>query len=183
MCKVVLLLALAYVVLFNKINALDGGISYKHIDDLLYTGLILHAYGTAYKDSKALLPLTYHTITTLGTTYILKAVVNEKRPDYKTGDHRDSFPSGHASAAFIAPTFIHARYGFKKAIPTYLLATLVAYKRVEKKRHHVHDVIGGALVAYISSKIFIKNQQSAVKYSINGSFTPSNFNLSFNVKF
>jgi hypothetical protein len=40
---------------------------------------------------------------------------------------KNSFPSGHTSAAFIGPTFIHQRYGFVQAIPLYMLASFVGY--------------------------------------------------------
>jgi len=80
---------------------------------------------------------------TASTTQILKSVVGEKRPE---GNSHKSFPSGHASASFQAATFLQLRYGYKYGIPSFIVATLVAYSRVQAKRHYWHDVIAGAML-------------------------------------
>ncbi len=77
----------------------------------------------------------------------LKNAVKEKRPNYKSGDLKKSFPSGHAAGAFIGASYIHARYSFKEAIPFYILASYVGYSRVHAKKHYVHDVLAGAAIA------------------------------------
>ena len=85
----------------------------------------------------------------------LKKITKRKRPDYVEGDKRDSFPSGHSGSAFSGATFIHKRYGLKQAIIPYIGATFVAYSRVESNRHHIEDVVGGALVSAFYTWVFV----------------------------
>jgi membrane-associated phospholipid phosphatase len=70
----------------------------------------------------------------------LKGIVREKRPDT---DERNSFPSGHAAAAF-AIAFARANDARNRQ-PLWLLgAFLIADSRVTLHRHYPHDVIAGA---------------------------------------
>lgn len=85
----------------------------------------------------------------------LKEVVEKERPDYEEGDSKRSFPSGHAASAFSAATFIHKRYGWKKALIPYSLATFTAYSRVYAKRHYVEDVLAGAGVAALFTWLIV----------------------------
>jgi membrane-associated phospholipid phosphatase len=89
---------------------------------------------------------------TLGTTYILKYTVDEKRPN----GGRQSFPSGHTSISFCAAEYMRKRYGLEWGIPAYALASWVAYSRVESGEHHPHDVIAGASIGIVSSYLFTK---------------------------
>lgn len=89
---------------------------------------------------------------TLGVTYALKYSVNEKRPN--GGSH--SFPSGHTSISFSSAEFLRERYGWKWGMPAYAAASWVAYSRVESRQHRVQDVIAGAGIGILSSRIFTK---------------------------
>src|SRR5437868_3033222 len=51
------------------------------------------------------------------TTLILKAAVDEKRPN----GHAHSFPSGHTSDAAFGAAFLQRRYGWTYGVPAYLL--------------------------------------------------------------
>lgn len=78
---------------------------------------------------------------------ILKQIVREKRPG---GSHNlESFPSGHATAAFAAATAV-SHYFPHQAPLWYLGATAIAWSRVELREHHVHDVIAGALLGAVA---------------------------------
>ena len=79
----------------------------------------------------------------LAATEVLKRTTHVERPD-KT--NHMSFPSGHATGAFAAASFIHRRYGFEAAWPAYGLATFVGYTRVHANRHRWVDVAGSAAV-------------------------------------
>jgi membrane-associated phospholipid phosphatase len=87
-----------------------------------------------------------------GTTLALKYSINETRPN---GGHL-SFPSGHTSLSFASAEFVHRRYGWSYGAPAYVLATFVAYSRVEASEHYVHDVIAGAGIGILSSRLFTK---------------------------
>ena len=110
------------------------------------------AYGTTLylDDSKGESQMYQSFFTTVGITQALKYGVNRKRPN--GGDH--SFPSGHTSAAFQGAGFIHARYGWKYAIPAYIGASFVGYSRVYANKHFPSDVWTGAIIGTLSSFYF-----------------------------
>lgn len=84
----------------------------------------------------------------LVATEVLKYAVHEQRPD--KSDHL-SFPSGHATAAFSAASYVHRRYGFVEAAPLYVLGAYVGYTRVQANRHRWSDVAGSLAVTTASS--------------------------------
>ncbi len=88
-------------------------------------------------------------ILTLGATEVLKRWTRIERPD-RSDDM--SFPSGHASQAFAAATYMHRRYGFGEAWPWYGAATYVGWTRVRAGRHRWVDVAGSAALAGASSR-------------------------------
>ncbi len=102
------------------------------------------------KDYQGLKQFTYAFGSSLATTYLLKYSINRKRPDGT--DY--SFPSGHTNAAFSAASFIQFRYGWKKAIPAYILASYVGYSRVRAERHYQSDVYAGALIGICFSYLY-----------------------------
>jgi membrane-associated phospholipid phosphatase len=87
------------------------------------------------------------------TTQGLKKLIDKQRPN---GVCCDSFPSKHATKAFVGAAFIHKRYGWKYAIPAYVGASYFAYGRVETDKHYWEDVAAGAAVGILSSFYFTK---------------------------
>jgi hypothetical protein len=83
-------------------------------------------------------------IVTLGATEVLKRVTHVQRPD-RSDDL--SFPSGHASHAFAAATYMHRRHGIDQAWPWYVGATYVGWTRVQANRHRWVDIAGSAALA------------------------------------
>ena len=76
----------------------------------------------------------------------LKVAVRRDRPLHQDGT-RDSgfaFPSGHASVTFAAATVFQQHFGWRAAIPTYLIASYVAMSRLHDERHVASDVMAGA---------------------------------------
>ncbi len=92
-------------------------------------------------------------VTSQAITFGLKSAINKTRPN---GDCCNSFPSGHATAAFMGATFIHKRYGWKYAVPAYLAAAFVGYSRVQSDKHYTVDVLAGATIGILSSYYFTK---------------------------
>ena len=88
----------------------------------------------------------------------LKDTVNKERPN---GNCCDAFPSGHTSTAFVSAAFMHHRYGFRIAIPAYVVATFVGYARVEANKHFAEDVIAGAAIGFLSSRFLTTRYRSA----------------------
>jgi len=110
------------------------------------------AYGTTLylDDTEGESQMYQSFFTNLGITYTLKVSINRTRPN--GGDH--SFPSGHTSAAFQGAGFIHARYGWKYALPAYIGASFVGYSRVYANKHYTSDVLAGAAIGTLSSFYF-----------------------------
>lgn len=84
----------------------------------------------------------------IGTSVLLteglKSLFKEKRPD---SNAHDSFPSGHATAAFAVAT-AESSFHPKQAPLWFLGATLISYSRVRLHRHTVGDIIAGAGIGY-----------------------------------
>jgi hypothetical protein len=97
-------------------------------------------------------------ITSVLITEGLKRLVREKRPD---SDERDSFPSGHATAAFAAATML-SQYQPKQKLLWYGSASLIAWSRVKKKRHYWHDVVAGAAVGHYTAKIELRQSRGLI---------------------
>jgi membrane-associated phospholipid phosphatase len=89
----------------------------------------------------------------LGTSVIisegLKNLVREKRPD---SNAHDSFPSGHATAAF-AVASVEGSLHPHEAPFWYLGAALISASRVRLHRHTVGDVIAGTLLGLGTAQI------------------------------
>jgi membrane-associated phospholipid phosphatase len=77
------------------------------------------------------------------TVLSIKAAVRRRRPD---GSDRYSFPSGHSSGAFTAATVLQNHFGSHVGLPAYAVASLVAFSRVEDRKHYFSDVVAGALL-------------------------------------
>ncbi|BAJ01947.1 phosphatase PAP2 family protein [Shewanella violacea] len=84
-------------------------------------------------------------------THSLKFVYAKARPD---GPKRNSFPSGHTSAAFAGAAYLHHRYGDAWAIPAYGAAAFVGFSRVYANRHFMDDVMAGGAISVLTSLYF-----------------------------
>jgi membrane-associated phospholipid phosphatase len=82
-----------------------------------------------------------------------KMIFNTKRPDFSANN---SFPSGHTAQAFVAASFMSEELGHKyKWVPylAYSLATSVGTLRVMNNKHYVSDVLVGAGVGILATKL------------------------------
>ncbi len=89
----------------------------------------------------------------IGTSVVitegLKNLFHEKRPD---SNAHDSFPSGHATAAFAAAT-VESDLHPKQAALWFTGATLISLSRLRLHRHYGRDVIAGALIGYGTARL------------------------------
>jgi len=91
-------------------------------------------------------------------TEALKRVVREQRPD---SNARDSFPSGHATAAFAVAT-MQAHYHPKQALLWYAGATAISYSRVKLRRHYTQDVLAGAAIGFLTARFELNQKRGLI---------------------
>lgn len=106
----------------------------------------------------------------------LQPLVKERRPN----GNKNGFPSGHATAAFSGATFVHKRYGIKRAILPYLMAGFVGWQRIESRSHYTHDVIAGAAISAAFTWLLV-DEYKGVNFNIESDGTGAKLN--FNTKF
>lgn len=95
-----------------------------------------------------------------GTTFALKELVRERRPD---GSDDRSFPSGHTSVSFAAAATLEKRYGWRAGFPALAVATFVGVARVQANKHYTHDVLAGALIGGASGFLLTGRRTSSVR--------------------
>ena len=88
----------------------------------------------------------------LVVTQSIKVIINKERP---LGGSK-AFPSGHTSSAFTGAAFLERRYGWKVGIPSYAIASYVAWTRIDAQKHDYWDLFGGAIVGIGSAYMFTK---------------------------
>ena len=76
---------------------------------------------------------------------------SDERPQHLRQPLTSSFPSGHASAAFMAATLLAERTRMKPL--WYALAGVVAASRVHTRIHHASDVVAGAALGLALGRV------------------------------
>ena len=92
-------------------------------------------------------------------TEVLKRIVQEKRPDDPLAFN--SFPSGHATAAFTVAT-VESHYHPHQALFWYGGAALISYSRVQLHRHYYRDVVAGAAVGYLTTRFELSRSHGLI---------------------
>ncbi len=130
----------------------------QKIGDVILFALPAATVGTSFivGDEKGAWQFTKGLLLTTGVTYGLKLGINKQRPDMSNDN---SFPSGHTSTVFHSAGYVHRRYGFKYAIPSYVLAGFTAASRVDSKKHDILDVVAGAAIGLGSNLLFTTEYQ------------------------
>ena len=98
----------------------------------------------------------------LGTSVLLaealKNLTHEKRPD---SNSHDSFPSGHATAAFAVAT-VESDFHPHQAAYWYLGATLISLSRVRLRRHTAADVAAGAALGAGTARVEVNQPRGLI---------------------
>ena len=116
-------------------------------------GMKLCGVESTHKTTDMIALYVLSNILNVGITEGTKHITGRERPDYS---NRLSFPSGHTSTAFVAAEFLHQEYRDQSvwiSIGGYSMASLIGVARVYRNKHWVSDVITGAGVGILSTKI------------------------------
>lgn len=83
-----------------------------------------------------------------------------KRYDRENKGLYDSFPSGHASAAFSLATVVALQYRHRTWVPVlaYSLAALASVSRVTEDRHWISDAFVGALLGHLVARLVVHSR-------------------------
>jgi membrane-associated phospholipid phosphatase len=87
------------------------------------------------------------------TVFSVKKITAETRPD---ASDRLSFPSGHTASAFAAAEFLRQEYKDVSpwyGVAGYAVAATTGYLRISNNKHWMGDVVAGAGVGIISTKL------------------------------
>jgi membrane-associated phospholipid phosphatase len=106
---------------------------------------------SSYVDYTMKASLAY--IINTGIVHTLKNTTNVLRPD---GSSYNSFPSGHTSNAFVGAELLHQEYGEQSiwySVAGYTIATTTGYLRMYNNRHWFSDVVMGAGLGMLSTKV------------------------------
>ena len=83
----------------------------------------------------------------------IKHATHQLRPDNST---YNSFPSGHTTTAFVGAEMMNQEFGWRSpwySVAGYTLATGTAFLRIMNNRHWLSDVVAGAGIGMLSTKI------------------------------
>jgi len=89
----------------------------------------------------------------MGSVYALKNIIKHERPD---NSDNESFPSGHTTFAFIGADMLYQEYGDKSiwfSIGGYTAASAVGLMRILNNKHYLSDVLVGAGIGILSSRL------------------------------
>jgi len=127
---------------------------------------------------------------------VLRDVVGRSRPNANLGtghfqpfsQHNGSFPSGHATQAFVMATVIASHYDDVGWVPyvAYGTASLVGFSRMYHDAHFASDVLAGAAIGILVGKGvvgFNRRRPDGRGYSITPAVTAGHAGLALQVTF
>lgn len=133
---------------------------------ILIVGIILFLlmwhWDSKYTKQYAIYFISSYIIVSFLVNIVIKNIIQRERPyianqietPYCPSTH--SFPSGHASGAFVGAV-IFSYYDKKRKWLYYSLAILIAISRVYLHCHYFFDVFIGAFFGYLLTKILLLN--------------------------
>lgn len=82
----------------------------------------------------------------------IKGVTDTDRPDTDWNGGRWGFPSFHAASSFTIAGVLEEYYGWGVGVPSYLLAGLISWSRIDEQDHDLSDVVFGAALGWVIGK-------------------------------
>ncbi|HEY9544615.1 MAG TPA: phosphatase PAP2 family protein [Solimonas sp.] len=155
-----------------------AGDIFQILNPLIATGVTL--YKGDYLGTKQ---YAYNFATTFAATEVLKYGFDHTAWGERPNGGRESFPSGHTSAACSAAAFISDRYGWQYSLPLYGTALFTGYSRVDEHFHHWRDVIAGCALAYGVSKLITTPYSASHQFSLSPMVDHDTYGLQLRVVF
>jgi hypothetical protein len=109
---------------------------------------------------------------TTGAVFLLKTATHIARPDSSAFN---SFPSGHTTTGFVAAEFLHQEYKDVSpwyGVAGYTTATATGILRMLNNKHYLKDIIMGAGLGILSTKIMYLVYPAIKKAFFKGKVTP-----------
>ncbi|MDR0419891.1 MAG: phosphatase PAP2 family protein [Prevotellaceae bacterium] len=184
----------------NKVHK-NKHLMYNSLDDYLQFSPAVAAFGLNLMGVKSKhklsdMAIIYALSNTLetGIIYSTKTATKRMRPD---GSKDNSFPSGHTATAFVAAEFLYQEYKDQSVwigVGGYTMASLIGISRILNDKHWVSDVIAGAGIGIISTKIvywtypymqniFSRKKTKRTQTFILPSYNNKTFGLNFSYRF
>lgn len=115
----------------------------------------LYTYSLTRPDEKvhdlSLTLFQAYVLTGLSNT-LVKGIANTDRPDPDWAGGRWGFPSFHAASTFAIAGVLDEYYGPQVGWPSYALAGLVGWSRIDQRDHDLSDVVFGSALGLVIGK-------------------------------
>lgn len=145
-----------------------GELGYGYLNLGYFLGQLLFGGSKGGERAEHMLEASFYTV---GVTYGLKKSIHETRPGYP--DDPDSFPSGHSSAAFAFASVVAAQHGWLWGGGAHILASFIAFSRLNDDWHYLHDVTAGITIGMSYGwGIYFNHKDHGKSYWL--SMTPTN---------
>jgi hypothetical protein len=85
-------------------------------------------------------------------TVSIKGITNTQRPSNEFENGHYGFPSYHSSSTFAIAAIVDEYYGWPLGLPSYVLAGLVGWSRIDQREHDLSDVLFGSVLGFVIGK-------------------------------
>ncbi len=90
----------------------------------------------------------------------VKGIANTSRPDSDWNGGRWGFPSFHAASSFTLAAVVDEYYGHEWGLPSYVLAGLIGWSRIDERDHDLSDVVFGAAMGWVIGRSVARSHRS-----------------------
>lgn len=85
-------------------------------------------------------------------TVSIKGITNTQRPTNEFENGHYGFPSYHSSSTFAIAAVVDEYYGWPLGLPSYVVAGLVGWSRIDQREHDLSDVLFGSVLGFVIGK-------------------------------